>query len=372
VIIPLGWVASGKDQAKVARLVSDLKSQGAQMRQQLTAQILEVERNYKAGRVYWQVGNEINSRHLTESLSAALGQPAGPEFDDPQTIPMYAEYIFAPTVAALEDASRQLGGDKRRVKIILGTIANAHRPSSQAWLDQLMNYRLKGVLEPSLAGTRVADHVSIIAVHYVATADDPSWNSIFDDLDRKWRKPGIVEGIWGTEELGGKLANSGLGAATAVRVATGYLSRAARLGLPSGALRCSFFGWRWGGAGRSADTGMQMLLDILGRVRVWDLTPYVRAEGIGNFRIDAVAADDGSARVAAISNRGYTNASLDGISLTLTDVKPAKQTIATLLGERGTEVEDITGEAADGKLHYHFKTPVTIEPDETLLLRERS
>lgn len=373
-IVPLGWgIRSGKDAKLVSRVIEDFKTNGGEsLKKELAQQVMQLQRNYTAGQLYWQVGNEINSRNLARTLGKEGGIAGLVAFDDPAMIPLYAEYVFAPTVEVLQDVSFKLYGDKRRIKVVLGTIANAHRESSRAWLEQLMEYRIKGSYAPGLANTRVGDNISIIGVHYVVTADAQEWRGIFDEFDRKWRASGKVEGIWGTEELGKKLAQSGAGAATAVRVAASYLSRAAQLQLPATALRCSFFGWRVGKNGTSADAGMQLWLSHFGNARLSDVSSQLGIDATGNFEGHAFEnlAESRHRRLSVVFNRGFGQSELRSISLPRIGNGAAVDVSATLLSPDGPRTVVFTTATINGETRYTAANPVRLGRNDALVLRE--
>ena len=173
-IAPIGWVDSGKDAAAVASLIQSFDAYGsASAEQTLASQIVTLQSQYKGGALYWQIGNEINSSVMTQNLLAAKGiTVSSNDADDPQSIPIYAEYIFAPSVEAIRQASTQLYGSKNKINVMLGTIGNARETTAQSWLNQLMNYRIQGTFAHSLAGTRVAGLITIVALQYTTTSDD--------------------------------------------------------------------------------------------------------------------------------------------------------------------------------------------------------
>ncbi|HSW12145.1 MAG TPA: hypothetical protein VLI06_04850, partial [Solimonas sp.] len=370
VIVPLGWIGSGKDPQLVAEFAGDLRTQRIdQLKRELTEAVVALQRDYRRGRIWWQIGNEINSRHLAQSLGTALELHNSGAFDDPALIPAYAENVFAPTVEALLEASKRMSTPAQPPRIVLGTIANARRESSRAWLQSLLQYRIRGTHAPSLAGSRVADHVSILGLHYVVTADDPPWEPVFDQLDRQWRLPGTIQGIWGTEEIGGKLAESGAGAATALRVAASYLHRAATAQLDATALRCSLFGWQRGGRQRSAAFGMELLQRSLGPQRLRDETTVLRLQGRGPLQGHAfVPVNEPARRVAIVFGRGAA-ATLESIELPALGGTELK-TDALLLSAAGPRTIALVRTRSEGVERFRLATPLRLGVDETLLLRQ--
>jgi hypothetical protein len=319
------------------------------------------------------VGNEINSRSMARSLGAAGGVMAAGH-DDPALIPLYAELLFAPAVEVLRGAGKDLYSDPRRIRIVLGSIANIHREVSREWLRTLLAYRIEGTYAPTLAGQRVADLVSVVSVHYAATADDPPWQGIFDAIAAQLQEGGIAPAIWATEELGKRRAARGLGAATAVRVAAAYLARGAERQQTAELLRCSFYGWTRGAPGTTADEGMQMLLAHFGRERVAYLGS-VQGEAPGlESRVFGAGAAPGR-RLVVLHGRAGEAGSL--VSFTLPapaggSAAAAPRVTGTLLGAQGPKTIDFVARAAadGGPVQYRPSRPVPVGRGETLLLRE--
>lgn len=374
-IVPVDWgLRSGKDPQAVAGVVRAIREGKAQpAKRELAARVRALEQAHRGGRLYWQVGNEINSRSMARSLGAAGGVSSAGH-DDTALIPLYAELLFAPAVEVLRGAGKDLYSDPRRIHIVLGSIANIHRESSREWLRALLAYRIKGTYAPTLAGQRVADLVSVVSVHYAATADDPPWQGIFDAIAEQLQEGDIAAAIWATEELGKRRAASGLGAATAVRVAAAYLARAAERQQTAGQLRCSFYGWTRGAPGTTADEGMQILLAHFGRERVAYLGS-LQGEAPGlESRVFGAAAAPGR-RLVVLHGRAGEAGSL--VSFTLPapaggSAAAALRVTGTLLGAQGsTPIDFVARAAADGgTVQYRPSRPVPVGRGETLLLRE--
>lgn len=208
VVIPVGGVGSGAAAELVSPLFHRLRggdaeawSRGVEV---LASHLAEMHRGR---RVFWQLGNEINS----ESVARALGSARA---DDPAVISPYVEAYLAPTVSALR---RIPTGEAGPSGIVLGTIANANRPRAVRWLDSLLSYRVEGTYATELRGQRVADLVDVVAVHYVFNADDDRWIRTLDGIHDRWLGEGRVRAVWSTEEVGARRGATGLGAATALR-----------------------------------------------------------------------------------------------------------------------------------------------------------
>jgi hypothetical protein len=213
------------------------------------------------GRVYWQLGNEINARGFVAGMRG-LGRSWRVTPNDPSTIQTYAEYYLAPTVEAL----RGVAPSADAPKIILGSIGNAGQQASLQWLNDLLNYRFDGRYAPSLRGKRVADVVDVVAIHYLMTESGDEWREKLDRLASQWIGNGSVRGIWGTEELGIRAAQSGNGGATALRVTGRWLDWALSENRSPEQVRFSLYGWGDGPPGTRGGDAMDELVRFLGDV----------------------------------------------------------------------------------------------------------
>ncbi len=281
VIIPVGGLLAARDQDQVNQYMDMIRLDGGKQWEELVArQAVRLAKLSPHGeKIYWQIGNEINSVHYMTALGRWSGKSAVvPQHDDSSVLPLYVEYFLAPTVEGLTAASREAFGSEKKINIVLGTIAGAGRPSSRKWLDELLSYRIKGDFAKSLQGRRVADVINIIGIHYLVSADRTPWQEALDDLDRKWMGQGSVTGIWATEELGAKLAQAGLGAAAALRVAARYLHWWGVHSYTPKQGRCNFWGWQIGPAGTTAQESMQTLYNFLGDAPLTELSQSVLPE----------------------------------------------------------------------------------------------
>jgi hypothetical protein len=375
-IVPIGWVDSGRDPSTVSGLIQGFDAHGsASAEQDLANQVTALQTQYTGGVLYWQLANEINSSVMTQNLLAAKGIAVGSDdHDDTRSIPVYAEYIFAPSVEAIQQASARLYGNKKKINIVLGTIANARGKAAQAWLDQLLNYRIKGTFAPSLTNTRVADNFSIIALNYTATSDDTGsgghWDGIMNTLDQKWRLPGIVKGVWATEELGQQRADAGLGMATSVRVSAQYLSRAAHLQLSPVQIRCSLYGWNLGLSGVSGGTGMQTLFSLFGRGKLTDLSDGISVAASQAMKAFSFSSANGR-RLTVVFNAPSTSkpGTVSSVTVSSSGSSGSLPTAAVLTAS-GSVAVAVSAAYSGSKTTYILGTPVQLLTDQTLVIQQ--
>lgn len=269
-IIPVGGLLSAGNAERTRAFMTMIEAdRGEIWRRAVGMQARRLTEVAAADRVYWQVGNEINSALYARSLRLWRGE--GLPADDPDqafVIPLYVEYFLAPTVSALNATAHTLVGRDDGIPIVLGTIAGAFRQSSRAWLDALLAYRVRGDFAPELAGRSVNQLVDIVAIHYLQTHADGSWAETLDEIRKRWVGVGRVKGVWATEELGIHQARSGIGAATAIRAVSRCLDYHLTRGIAPRQGRCGLWGWWLGNPGTRGDEAMTMLADFLGEVPI--------------------------------------------------------------------------------------------------------
>jgi hypothetical protein len=268
ILLPVGGLDSGRGQAQVEAFLNQVKRDRAKTWKKIVYDQAIALTKVPGGssRIAWQIGNEINSKKMAENIHDwAKDGKENLSPNDESIIPYYVEYYLAPTVEAIRKASQDSLGSDNRILIVLGSIANAYNPNSRLWLDRLLKYRVKGTYAKSLADRSVAELVNIIAVHYLVSSVDESWQPALDDLWNRWIGKGRVVGLWSTEELGKKRAMNGEGASTTLKVAARYLHWWGVRGIQPEAGRVSFWGWRLSGnPGTSGNDGMQSLYKFLG------------------------------------------------------------------------------------------------------------
>jgi hypothetical protein len=265
-IIPVGGLGSGRSEEKVNTFMTMIEKDGASawkniVKSQASRFALLAE---SQERLYWQIGNEINSKRFNENLRRWGAKPARRSRNDDFVIPFYAEYFLAPTVEAIDAASRHVYGSEGKIRIVLGTIANARGKGARTWLKSLLEYEIRGTFAKSLTGKRVYDLVDVVAIHYLVTAEKDRWLDMLDALRATWVGRGRIRAIWSTEELGRRRTKQGLGAATAIKVASRYLYWWGERAMTPTEGRCFFWGWNLGRPGTKGDDGLRVLYQFLG------------------------------------------------------------------------------------------------------------
>lgn len=271
VILPVGGLLAAQEPEEAKSFLRAMADdRGAAWRSAVHRQAMLAARVADPDRLYWQIGNEINSRRYARAFGADA-ERARPDAEF--VAPLYAERYFAPSVAGLMRASRELYGDERRIRVALGSIAGAYRPASIAWLEALLSYRLRGDYAPELAGRQVSELIDLIAIHYLLTHGDERWDETLSGLRARWVGQGRISGVWATEELGLKMAEAELGAAAAVKAAGRCLDYGLANALGPREFRCGLWGWWIGRAGGRGDDAMALLKGFVGAA------PLRRSEG---------------------------------------------------------------------------------------------
>lgn len=409
VLLPVGGLDSARRQEIVDRYMKLIESDAGQSWKRIVHdQTVAVERAAKnPGRVYWQVGNEINSRHYDLSFRtwkgevvagvsepprrqmrerparrrpAAPGAEAGNDGDDDgngererrsggtpndaAVIPLYVEYLLAPTVEALDGASRELYGAPGRIPIVLGSLANARSAAASQWLDQLLNYKVEGRFAPSLKGKHVYELVDTIAIHYVVSYPGNEWRQTLDRLHTRWVGKGRIHGVWSTEELGRRRALRGLGAATTLRVAFRYLDWALTNNIAPKYARVNFWGADLGDPGTTGDEGMKQLYDWLGKGTVTRLPTGQKDGALEHY---GLATADNRRKAFVLFPAGESGSvRVDRIVL---PGAPATRQEAHLFAAEGHRVLAAHTQASqNGSSQLTLDAPLTLQADQTLLV----
>ena len=149
------------------------------------------------GRLYFQWGEDINSRQLGAPAKVPGARPVRGN-NLPASAKNYAENYFAPAVEAVRRASDEIFHDARRIPILSGSCALAGKAEYRAWFTSVLDHELSGASAPSLKGQRVIQLVDYLTVNY------PFTNAETDaPLQELWDRYGAqVKGLWVTEEFG--------------------------------------------------------------------------------------------------------------------------------------------------------------------------
>jgi hypothetical protein len=277
VIVMIGLVPrQGRLSAHVQELNAD---RGATYRARLAGRVQrELDAADPASRIYWQVGNEINTATTSKIVRNAASGPGsgkGGRDDDPAIIPAYVEYFLAPAVAAIDEVSRARFGTAGKIPVILGSVAGARRRGAREWMDELLSYQVKGDYAPSLAGKRVADLVNIVALHYIVSYPGGGWDEHLESVRSRWVGQGRVNAVWSTEEVGRQAGEGNGGAAAALRVASRYLHYWATHRLTPAQGHAFIWGAELGNAGTRSDDFMQLLWDFFGATPLADVSDSI-------------------------------------------------------------------------------------------------
>lgn len=272
VLVQVGGLQSSKRLNEALDFLNGIKNDGGkQWKDIVYKQALTLAKMPNGpDQVYWQVGNEINSKDHSLAFHTFFkdGLTSRPFPNDEFVIAGYAEYYLAPTVEALRKASRDSLASDNRIRIALGSIANFSNPSAMDWLSKLLDYRIRGDFAPSLAGKQVKDLVNIVTIHYLITTDDNSWRQVLTQLSNTWIGQGQIQGVWLTEEIGKLWAYAGRGGSTALKVTARYLDWALGRSITPTQGRVFMWGSGLGNAGTTGNEAMQKLFNFLGNTSI--------------------------------------------------------------------------------------------------------
>ncbi len=247
--------------------------------------------------IYFEIGNEINSPctglAVEDYLNGESTQPTGPNLicvghgpHDPNIIPLYAESVFAPEVAALLN-------NNPNTHIIMPSVAATYRTDVAAWVEALLDYQIQGDLiqdgtgkmQSLVQGKKISELVFALNHHYTVTGiahtskEVVSWETSLDTYLADIQTKGIP-GLWATEELGardgspqGANNQGGEGAATVARLISQYSYFADKNNLNPTQLRALFWGWNLDPAPTTSGLfGFTKILKIIGPEYLKNLT----------------------------------------------------------------------------------------------------
>ena len=279
VILPVGGLVSGRSQDGVNAFMDLIEfDDGARFKEIVMRQTRAVAKISNANEaIVWQVGNEINSRHFSETMRTWAGEPlcsAGNTSsgvqgctNDTFYIGLYAEYFLAPTVEAIDAVSLDLYGEEARIRISLGTLANARNDAAHEWLEELLNYRIDGKFAPMLAGRRVYELVDIVATHYIVSSNGTDkWRDDLSALRDQWIGAGRIKAQWSTEEVGIRAANGGRGGFVGLRTFSRYMNWWLENDYSSEQGRVNYYGWRQGPTETRINDALQVIYDRIGDI----------------------------------------------------------------------------------------------------------
>ena len=371
-LMPLGGIDAGRNAPEVGAYLNAIKADGARAwKATITRQAAAVAGlPSKTQNVTWQIGNEINGERISANL---LGKDQN-RASDPKTIPVYVEAYLAPSVEAIRQASLEKFASDDRIRIMLGSVANASGEASRAWLDQLLSYRVVGTYAPSLSGKSVAELVDLISIHYLVTQGGPDWQEKLEGIWKKWVGQGRIRGVWQTEEQGKRRADAGYGASTTLRVTARNLHFFDTQGIGPNAGRFSFWGTDLGEPKTKGQDGMTALLESLGPSAVQEIGLSKLDAGLEAYAFASV--DDPGKRVAVVfpverrnnADEGFSDqdfaVSVNGFAIRNSTSGPgtAKARVFTANGIREVTVRFVENQ-------IKLTVPLELHEKETLLIQ---
>ena len=368
-VLSVGGLGSGRDQAAVSNFMSSVKSDSANTYRDALYQRAKAVALLNGGvdKAYWQFGNEINTEKFSETLHGWAGDGVVPIASDTTTIPWLVEYFLAPGAEGVRLASEELFADASRIHIMLGSIAVASNLNSQAFLNALLDYRIVGTYSPTLAGKYVYEIVDTLSIHYVVGPPGSEWRDFLDGLHQNRIGKGSVRGVVSTEEVGQAAANLGYGMSKAVQVLTRYMDWWLTHNISPNNGRVFFYGNNLGPVGTSIDDLMPTLHGFLGDVPLTRAVTSVAVTGATNIEHYQFESDPERRRILSVF-------SADGLATTLNtltlDASGWNQVAVTGHHYKNTGDHIITPSVTqqpDGKYLLNFGA-LTLGPRESLLL----
>lgn len=268
--------------------------------------------------IYFQIGNEVNTRNFGKRISSWAEECPVNRANDLSSIPCLVEYYLAPAVEVLHSVRN----DRRKVKIILGSMAAYFRADSMRFLDYFLNYRVQGDYAESLKGKKVYEIIDIASIQYLVTWGDGSnlqtrkdfyasvlgkgdyrdgniWLKTLNSLYNRWIATGKLSGIWATEEIGKKKAKEGLGAVTAIKVAARYMHWWANNEMTNTQGRCIFWGVAMGTPESAGNESLQILYNYLGQTGLSEINGGVNIDASGRYEYYVFQPDNESSKRVA-------------------------------------------------------------------------
>lgn len=294
VVLSVGGIGGGRNVDVVNEFLDQMsKNGGKSWRDALYKKAFEIYGDAQAPKgVTWQFGNEINGPRIRRHLQSwAAANASGPESAE-SNITLYAEYFLAPGVEVIRAAEEAQPSPARKVPILLGSAANARNSVSLSWLEDLLNYRIKGTYAESLKGKFVYEVVDGISIHYLLTSIDRYWFGALEDLFQDWVSSNKVDRIWATEEVGTKRASAGYGGATALYVTARCLNWAIKKSLSPDQWRCFIWGADEGPTGTTSDAALRKLDGFLGDTRLVEVNDQYHVEHSGDLDVFAFETAD--------------------------------------------------------------------------------
>ena len=264
--------------------------------------------------VVFEIGNEVVSGHFDpKGLRRQPGFQPGPApdgkffgYDLQWKLNYYINAYLAPSIEVIRQVSRDVYGDASKIKILLGSV-NPYNRQNIWFLKTLMDSRFDGVQAPTLKDEPVWKYFHVISVHYMGGSDD-NMETMQEFLDL-YLKTGKVEGIWNTEDHGGR---GGQGPVTIVDRGLRHLAWAAANGLSANQTRIVWYGDNAAKPGGRAREAIYLLGDFLhgrpiyfSRNKLTGANVYLIADGVDEAlsRILVAIVPDRSRNLDAVNVR---------------------------------------------------------------------
>jgi len=243
--------------------------------------------------VLWQWGNEVNGLHFDPTNIKARIKKTGESkwkfANTPEKRELYVAGFLAPAIETTRKVSRDVYGQRRRIKIVSGSFANIYNPAYRKWMYEIMDHKISGPQAPTLKGDRVWQHVDLLTVHYPFARGNGA--EVMQEIHDKLLKTGKVESIWITEEHGGR----GKGPVTIVDRGLQFIDWVAANRLNARQTRLVWWGANHKKAGGRAIEAVEALGRFLAGSRL-----RVLSERQGNARVYTLVGQEKQERVSRI------------------------------------------------------------------------
>lgn len=360
-VLVIGGLGSAREADIVDLYMDGVEADnGEAWKENVRSRVAEVAEAMEGRRVVWQIGNEITSAIYSENLHGWANDGGTIEAYDLSTIPLYVEYYFAPTVEAIHDVA---SSSRKRLPIALGSITNYSNQDAQDWLDSVLDYEIEGTFAPSLAGKKVYELVNVITLHYFMGGN--SWSERLDHLYETWYRKGGIRAVWSTEEVGGKAADVGHGAAASLRVLARGLSWWGPRQFPG---RAIFWGQDLGEEGTRVSDALSVLEELVPPDKYLSVTSVDYNEfGSDSSAIESYrfAVGDSSQTIMFVVANNAELITIDRISVPEGNISAAR---AFTFGDEGYQELNVGIETNSGLSDITFAEPTSVSKFNTLLM----
>lgn len=348
---------------------SFIADNGISWTQQVTTRATEVAAvTPSSEKLTWQIGNEINAQSYSENIHYYFQDGKASHMSDTSTIPVYVEYFLAPSIQGIHNAEAATGKD---IRIALGSIASAAAIHSQAFMNELLNYEITGTYAPELAGTKVFELIDTLTVHYFigqgSTTTPEAWRDYLTTTRDTWIGKGNIKGIWSTEEIGVRAADSGFGAAMSFRIISRYLDWVNQNNYSDDESKWFFYGTGKGAETTRIENGMQDLYDLVGDNGL----QFVSHELLDGNALEVYTyyVPAKQAYLITATNLSTGSLAIDSITTVLADTSVSSATVSGwYYNAKNKETLLTTNYAANGKMAVSLNLPSSITNTEAVVL----